>query len=82
MLRTLKQHQIQIGPADHGRRMSLDEFDHAIALEEQVYELNKGVIEVSEVPPPFMQSKCRQSEINLRSIRNRIQAQLICCWVQ
>jgi Uma2 family endonuclease len=41
-----------IGPADHGRRMSLDEFDTAIGREGKLYELSRGVIVVSDVPNP------------------------------
>ena len=41
-----------VGPNDHGRSMSLDAFDHAVAVEGHLYELNKGVIEVSDVPKP------------------------------
>ncbi len=41
---------VHIGPADHGRQMSLDEFDQAIGQEGYTYELNKGVIEVSGIP--------------------------------
>ncbi len=33
--------------------MSLDDFDHAVAREGYLYELGKGVIEVSEVPSPL-----------------------------
>ena len=40
----------QIGPADHGRAMSLDEFDHAEVREGHIYELGRGVIQVSDVP--------------------------------
>ncbi len=43
---------VRIGPADHGRRMSLDVFDKAVGQEGYAYELNKGVIEVSAVPHP------------------------------
>lgn len=50
MLRTGKRKQIRIGPADHGRQMSLDDFDHAIAREGHLYELGKGMVEVSEFP--------------------------------
>jgi hypothetical protein len=35
-----------IGPADHGRRMSLDEFDTAVGLEGRLYELSRRVIVV------------------------------------
>jgi len=52
MLQALKRKRIHIGPEDHGRRMSLDAFDHAIAEDGYQYELAKGVIEVSEVPKP------------------------------
>jgi Uma2 family endonuclease len=41
-----------IGPADHGRRMSLDEFDTAEAVEGYLYELSRGVITVVDVPNP------------------------------
>jgi len=46
MLQSARRKQIRIGPADHGRRMSLDDFDRAIAAEGWNYELGKGVIEV------------------------------------
>jgi Uma2 family endonuclease len=49
MLKTRRK-VIRIGPEDNGRRMSLDEFDHAIVKEGYIYELGKGVIEVSNVP--------------------------------
>jgi Uma2 family endonuclease len=39
-----------IGPSDHGRRMSLDEFDLAEGREGYLYELSRGVITVVEVP--------------------------------
>jgi Uma2 family endonuclease len=41
-----------IGPADHGRRMSLDEFNHAEGQEGYLYELSRGVITVTDVPHP------------------------------
>jgi Uma2 family endonuclease len=40
----------RIGPADHGRAMSLDEFDHIEVQEGHLYELGRGVIQVSDVP--------------------------------
>jgi Uma2 family endonuclease len=39
-----------IGPSDHGRHMSLDEFDHAEVREGFLYELSRGVITVADVP--------------------------------
>jgi Uma2 family endonuclease len=42
--------KVRIGPADHGRRMSLADFDHADGDEGHLYELSKGVITVVEVP--------------------------------
>src|SRR5687767_1492275 len=42
----------RIGPQDHGRRMTLDAFDRATGEEGYLYELNKGVIEVTDVPHP------------------------------
>lgn len=41
---------ILIGPADHGRRMTLEEFDTAEVREGHLYELSRGVITVSDVP--------------------------------
>jgi len=41
-----------IGPSDHGRRMTLDEFIEADFQEGWLYELARGVIEVTEVPAP------------------------------
>jgi Uma2 family endonuclease len=43
---------IKIGPADHGRRMSLADFEHAEAQEGRLYELGRGVVIVSDVPGP------------------------------
>jgi Uma2 family endonuclease len=40
----------RIGPADHGRAMSLDDFDRASVVEGYAYELGQGVIDVSELP--------------------------------
>jgi Uma2 family endonuclease len=44
--------KIKIGPADHGRRMSLAGFEHAEVEEGHLYELGRGVIIVSDVPNP------------------------------
>jgi hypothetical protein len=41
---------IRVGPADPGRRMSLDEFDRARGVEGYGYELGKGVAQVVDVP--------------------------------
>lgn len=41
-----------IGPADHGRRMSLHDFDTATGREGKLYELSRGAIVVSDVPNP------------------------------
>src|SRR4051794_41492983 len=40
----------RIGPADHGRRMTLDEFVDAEFEEGRIYELARGVVQVTEVP--------------------------------
>jgi Uma2 family endonuclease len=45
--------RIRIGPADHGRRMTLDEFIKAEWTEGWLYELARGVVEVTEVPKPW-----------------------------
>ena len=41
---------IRIGPADHGRRMSLEEFREAEEEEGYRYELARGVLEVTLCP--------------------------------
>jgi Uma2 family endonuclease len=43
---------IIIGPADHGRRMNLEEFEHAEAEDGHLYELSRGVVTVVDVPKP------------------------------
>ena len=43
---------IIIGPADHGRRMPFDDFIEADFQEGWLYELARGVIDVTEVPGP------------------------------
>src|SRR5262249_7526515 len=42
--------RLRIGPADHGRTMTLEEFMEAEVEEGYRYELARGVLEVSEVP--------------------------------
>src|SRR5205823_3158781 len=42
--------RIRIGPADHGRAMTLEEFREAEEEEGYCYELARGVLEVTEVP--------------------------------
>jgi len=46
----MSQTAIIVGPQDHGRRMSLADFDHAEVVEGHLYELSRGVITVSDVP--------------------------------
>jgi Uma2 family endonuclease len=41
---------VQIGPSDNGKRMSLEEFDHAEGVEGHLYELSRGIITVMDVP--------------------------------
>lgn len=43
---------IKIRFADHGRRMSLTDFEHTEVQEGRLYELGRGVIIVSDVPGP------------------------------
>lgn len=52
MIRVLRKRPTtrHVGPADHGRRMSLDGFDRATGVEGYLYELGKGVIQVVNVP--------------------------------
>src|SRR5215467_14349214 len=42
--------KLRIGPTDHGRAMSLDEFREAEEQPGYLYELARGVLEVVEVP--------------------------------
>ena len=41
---------LRIGPADNGRRMTLEEFREAEEQPGHLYELARGVLEVTEVP--------------------------------
>jgi Uma2 family endonuclease len=41
---------IRIGPADNGRRMSLEDFDLAEVQEGHLYELSRGTVTESDVP--------------------------------
>jgi Uma2 family endonuclease len=41
-----------LGPKHNGRRMDLDKFDRAIAPDGPIFELNKGIIEMTDVPHP------------------------------
>ena len=61
---------ILIGPEDHGRRMSLDRFDRAVAREGKRYELNKGVIEVTDIPAPshLAQMQCVREQLVCYSV--------------
>lgn len=43
---------VLLGPQHNGRRMDLDRFDSATAPEGLVFELNKGIIEITDVPHP------------------------------
>src|SRR3954453_12560657 len=52
MLKTAVRKPVHVGPEDDGRRMALERFDRAIGREGYLYELNKGVIEVTNVPAP------------------------------
>jgi Uma2 family endonuclease len=44
---------LHVGPADHGRRLTLEEFIDADFEEGWLYELARGVVEVTEVPGPW-----------------------------
>ena len=41
-----------IGPEDHGKRMTLNDFENAEGREGYLYELSRGVVTVIEVPHP------------------------------
>ena len=44
--------QIRVGPKDHGRRMSLAEFQRAVPADGRVFELARGVVEERDIPRP------------------------------
>jgi Uma2 family endonuclease len=41
---------VKIGPADHGRRMTLEDFDEAEGQEGYLYELSRGIVTLTDVP--------------------------------
>jgi Uma2 family endonuclease len=45
--------KIRVGPADDGRAMSLDDFDKAEGQEGYLYELSRGIIQVTNIPHPL-----------------------------
>lgn len=45
-----RKRKIVLGSKDHGRRMTLDAFTTSTTIDESVYELNKGVVEVGDIP--------------------------------
>src|SRR3954468_20048363 len=49
-LRRMATTHLRIGPADQGRRMTLEEFREAEEEPGYCYELARGVLEVTEVP--------------------------------
>jgi Uma2 family endonuclease len=52
---------VRVGPRDHGRHMSLKEFDHAEVVPGYLYELSRGVITVSDVPRPSHLAQVQES---------------------
>jgi len=61
--------KLRVGPADHGRRLTLADFLDAEEVPGYRYELAKGVIEVSEVPnDPHAQIVDNQSGLVLGNI--------------
>ncbi len=46
----MSQVAIKVGPADNGRHMTLDDFEHAEVVPGYHYELGRGVIVVSDIP--------------------------------
>jgi Uma2 family endonuclease len=62
-----------IGPADHGRPMTLDEFDLAEGVEGHLYELGRGAIVVTDVPgtPDMRQVEELRDQIVAYKLANR-----------
>jgi Uma2 family endonuclease len=46
----IRRSTVVVGPEDHGRRMTLDDFEFAEVKEGHLYELGRAIIEVSDVP--------------------------------
>ena len=42
----------RVRAADHGRRMSLEEFEHAEAEDGRLFELSRGIVTMVDVPKP------------------------------
>lgn len=57
--------QLYIGPENNGQRMSLASFEDAIGCEGYIYELSKGVIEVTSIPH-------RKHLMQVQAIRNQL----------
>lgn len=60
MLTKPRRRSIRVGPQDNGKPMSLSDFDKAVAQEGYLYELGKGIIEVSDVPHPSHWAQLQQ----------------------
>src|SRR5882724_5487057 len=63
---------ITIGPRDHGRRMSLREFEFAEGKEVYRYELSRGVITVMNIPRfrHLLQLTAVRNQLVLHEIQN------------
>lgn len=48
--KTKRKRKIVLSPKDNGRRMKLDEFTDAVSSNGRLYELNRGIIVMAEVP--------------------------------
>jgi Uma2 family endonuclease len=57
----------RIGPADHGRRMDLDEFAEAEGQEGRIYELGRGIVTVVEIPK-------KRHMLQVAAVRDQLQA--------
>src|SRR3954464_4176234 len=63
--------KIIVGPSDHGRRMTLDDFDTAEGVEGRLYELSRGKVVVTDVPNP------RHAELVLNLRKQLVPYQLL-----
>lgn len=61
-----------ITPADHGRRMSLEEFEHAEAAEGHFFELGRGEITMVDVPgfPHMAQAEALRHQFSVYRVAN------------
>jgi Uma2 family endonuclease len=67
---------VKLTPADHGRRMSLADFDTAQAREGRRYELGRGVVVVTDIPSYRHLAQVDEVRTQLHTIHDQLDATL------